>query len=242
MVAGAIHMCGAFGGVMSGPTRNNRAGMFENARIRNTLVKPYLDRRGVDRLGQYPLPDIQHLSIPIDLRARVIKVMLDQGYTQGPWFYKGAKMCLVWPVWHYAFPDAKWVIVRRNTDDIVDSCLRTSFMRAFTRPENRKAVGAKSERDGWLWWVKQHETRFVEMITTGLDVKVVWPERMVQGDYRQAVEVIKWCGLEWNSDVLGFIDPKLWHSRRKADVKGRVPLPQTPQLGRAVTNGIPDHG
>lgn len=215
LVAGAINICGAFGGDMSGPNRNNRKGMFENASIRNNMVKPYLRELGVDPMGQYPLPDVKTLPIPNSWRIRVIDTMTVEGHTGGPWFYKGAKMCLMWPVWHYAFPMAKWVIVRRRTGDIINSCLRTGFMRAFSKPWVQRAVGVDNEADGWKWWVHQHEKRFVEMITKGLNVKVVWPERMVHGDYQQMMELIEWLGLSWSTEVMSFVDPKLWKARRK---------------------------
>jgi hypothetical protein len=169
----------------------------------------------VDKLGQCPLPNIEKLFIPTDWKSRVEQVMLAQGYQDGPWFYKGAKMCLTWPVWHYAFPNAKWIIVRRKTSDIINSCLRTSFMRAFSIPDIQKKVGANTEKEGWLWWVHQHEQRFIEMMTEGLNCKIVWPDRMVRGDYQQMMETIDWLGLKWNSEVLNFIDPKLWHARNK---------------------------
>jgi hypothetical protein len=215
MVAGAINLCGAFGGIMRGPNSNNAKGMFENAKIVNTITKPYLRELGLDPLGQYPLPDINNLPIPTDWRKRVEQVFIDEGYQSGPIFYKGAKMCLFWPIWHYAFPKSKWVIVRRRTGDIVLSCLKTGFMRAFQNRNFQKAVGVSNERDGWVWWVQQHLARFREMIDEGLNCKIVWPERMVDGDYSQIVETIEWLGLRWNSEVLNFIDEKLWKVRRK---------------------------
>jgi hypothetical protein len=141
--------------------------------------------------------------------------MRDEGYKGGPWMYKGAKMCLFWPVWDYAFPKAKWIIVRRRTGDIVQSCLKTNFMRAFRHPAFQRAVGVNNEAEGWLWWVHQHLDRFREMMDDGLNIKVIWPERMVDGDYEQLMETIEWLGLKWNSEVLNFIDPKLWKARRK---------------------------
>jgi len=215
MVAGIINLCGAFGGVMSPPNKNNRKGMFENVKIRDTIVKPYLRSIGVDPLGQYPLPDVNSLIIPRDWKKRVEGIMMEEGYSGGPWMYKGAKSCLMWPIWHYAFPNAKWIIVRRRTGDIIQSCLNTNFMRAFGREVFRRAVGVKTEVDGWKWWVHQHEKRFVEMITEGLNVKVVWPQRMVNGDYSQIYETIDWLGLKWNSEILNFIDPLLYKSRVK---------------------------
>ena len=215
MVAGAINICGAFGGNMRGPNKNNEKGMFENARIVQNLTKPYLRGIGVDQFGQYPLPNIHNLLIPSNWRRRVEQVMIEEGYKEGPWFYKGAKMCLTWPIWNFAFQDAKWIIVRRRTGDIVTSCMKTDFMRAFRNPKYQREVGADNEREGWLWWVHQHEKRFVEMIETGLNVKMIWPERMVYGDYKQIMEMVDWLGLEWKSEVLSFVDPKLWKARRR---------------------------
>lgn len=215
MVAGVINLCGAFGGNMSGPNKNNEKGMFENVHIRNQILKPYLRKLGVDALGQYPLPDVTKLSIPSDWQSRIERVIRDEGYSGGSWMYKGAKACLTWPVWNYAFPNAKWIIVRRRTGDIVSSCIKTNFMRAFQRKQFQQAVDVTNERDGWLWWVHQHEKRFVEMINEGLNCKIIWPERMVHGDYTQIYEMVEWLGLEWKSEVLNFIDPKLWHSRQK---------------------------
>jgi hypothetical protein len=133
--------------------------------------------------------------------------------------YKGAKMCLHWPVWNYAFPKAKWIIVRRKTSDIINSCTRTKFMRAFVNQGNQRAVGAKDEHDGWLWWVHEHEKRFVEMIQEGLNVKVIWPQRMVDGDYSEIKEMLEWLGLEWTSEVTEFMEPKLWHARQNKKLK-----------------------
>lgn len=215
MVAGAINLCNAFGGKMSGPNQHNAKGMFENSHIRDQLVKPYLRGLGVDPKGQYPLPDVNNLPMPRQWREQVENVMKAEGYKEGKWMYKGAKMCLFWPVWHAAFPNAKWVIVRRRTGGIVRSCMRTGFMNAFSNTAKQRAVGASSEEDGWKWWVRQHEQRFVEMIQEGMNVKVVWPHRMIAGDYSQLKETIEWLGLEWNPKVMEFIEPKLYNSRKK---------------------------
>ena len=216
LIAGAINSCGAYGGKMSGPNKNNAKGMFENVKIRNDVLKPYLREMGFDPMGQYPLPIINKLSIPVNWKDRVESIIKQDGYIKGSWMYKGAKMCLTWPIWSHAFPDAKWVIVRRKSEDIADSCMRTHFMRAFGNPANQTAVGVKSAHDGWLWWAQKHLERFREMQDAGLNVKVIWPERMVSGDYTQIMDTIEWLGLKWNSQVVAsFIDPKLWHARNK---------------------------
>jgi hypothetical protein len=125
----------------------------------------------------------------------------------------------MWPAWHYAFPNAKWVLVRRRTGDIIQSCEKTAYMRAFKNAANREAVGTQTEDEGWRWWVHENEKRFVEMMNEGVNVKVIWPERMVHGDYQQLYDTLDWLGLKWTSDILNFIDPLLWSSRKK---EGRV--------------------
>jgi hypothetical protein len=89
-------------------------------------------------------------------------------------------------------------------------------MSAFKDPEVRQAVGVENERDGWLWWVHQHEKRFVEMIEQGLNCKVIWPERMMSGDYEQVYEMLDWVGLPWRSDVLAMVD-NLFDKSRKGE-------------------------
>lgn len=223
MVAGIINICGAYGGNMSGPNRNNAKGMFENANIRNNVVKPYFRSIKADPLGQYPLPDIVKVmnhavnkNFVSDWRHKVEHTFINEGYVDGPWMYKGAKMALHWPVWHEAFPTAKWVIVRRKTGDIINSCQRTGFMRAFNNQPNQRAVGASNEKEGWLWWVHQHLDSFLDMVHGKLDIQIVWPDRMVDGHYEQIEELIEWLGLEWKEDeVKSFIEPKLWKSKQK---------------------------
>lgn len=222
LIAGILNICGAFGGNMS--TNKSKAmnsnsatkAMYENSRIRNEIVKPYLQNMNVDPKGQYPLPDPDNLVIPRDWAERVENVLFAEGYDgKSQVFYKGAKMCLIHPVWSYAFPNAKWIIVRRRTGDIINSCMNTGFMNAYAREDVQKAVGVENERDGWLWWIHQHEKRFREMIESGLNCKVVWPERAVNGDYAQLMEMIDWVNLEWDSKVFDYLEPRLFHSRQK---------------------------
>jgi hypothetical protein len=214
MVAGVINICGAFSGTMSGANKLNGRGVCENDKIHDEIVAPYLKELGVDVFCQYPLPNTEKLNIPANWNKRVLNALREDGYKGGPWMYKSSKSCLLWPIWHYAFPNAKWLIVRRRTGDIIRSCQRTNFMSAFKSEDNQKMVYCKSEQDGWKWWIHQQELRFVSMIEGGLNVKIVWPERMVSGDYSQLYEAVLWCNLSWKSEVFNFIDPKLGHARK----------------------------
>jgi hypothetical protein len=144
--------------------------------------------------------------------------LIQQGLKQNePWMFKSSTNCQIWPVWNYAFPNAKWIIVRRRTDDIVSSCMKTAYMSAFKDKSNQKLVGVSTEEEGWLWWVHQHEKLFVEMIESGLNCKIIWPEHMANGDYSQISEMLEWLGLKWDDSIIKIIDPLLWNSKQKGN-------------------------
>lgn len=210
MIAGVINRCGAFGGTMS-----NVRGMNENDAIKEVLEKPYLAGIEADEMGQYPFPLSENIILPQTWGSDVMNIMEGEGYKGGEWFYKSSRATLLWQVWNDAFPKAKWVIVRRRTGDIIESCLKTGYMKAFKDVKIREKINVKSEADGWLWWVHQYEQRFVEMISTGLDCKVVYPERLVYHDYSQLYEMLDWLRLEWSYKIFNYIDPLFETSRRK---------------------------
>ena len=208
MTAGIFNICGAWGGKLTGPTPYNRKGQFENVVIRNGLIKEILKNMGLDPMAQDPLPktsDFQLFStLAIEnFRIAVLRIIRSQGYREGRWFYKGAKMCLMWPLWHRAFPEAKWIVVRRKKEDIVNSCLRTSFMRAFHNAE------------GWGKWVDHHIECFLEMAAHGLDIDYIWPVNMIGRDLSEAKKIIECMGLTFDEEkILEFIEPALWSGKK----------------------------
>lgn len=207
MTAGIIDICGAQGGETCGATRWNQKGMFENTAIRKG-VKQYLKDQGYCELGQNPLPEIPFNLEPWDnLRGFVSNAVRGQGIdTDHAWYYKGAKMTLMYPIWRDAFPQATWVIVRRKKEDIVNSCMKTSFMRKYTSPA------------GWGEWVEHHKRCFAHM-RKELNTIEVWPSKFVNGDLDEIHSAILKLGLTWNeetkSKVLDFIEPALFSQKRK---------------------------
>lgn len=204
MTAGVINICGAWGGKLAGPTPSNKKGMFENREVVNTMMKPCLSALGYDPMGQDPLPtdvEVFRRGDASKWRDSFHQIMHSQGYDgKQRLFYKGAKMALMWPLWHRAFPKANWIIVRRLDEDIVNSCMKTNFMRAFR------------ETAGWHGWVDEHKKRFEEMKREGLNIMEVWPQMMVLGDFKEIQYVVNELGLEWKEkEVVEFISPKLWN-------------------------------
>ena len=194
ITAGILHLCGAYGGVMDKRHRNEEV---------HKLVREYLKHNDVS--------DLENIHVPAGWCHKVDKIM----DTDKTWFVNSTEAALMWPVWAAAYPNAKWVIVRRKTGDIIQSCIKTAHMSLMKCEKTREEIGVKDEADGWLWLVHEYEKRFVEMITAGLDVKVMWPQRMVFGDFQQVHQLLAWTGLRWTSEVLGYVDEKLEHTRIK---------------------------
>lgn len=207
LIARILKICGANVG------RHNP--MFENLSIKKEIETYYAQIINCDKntvIGQFPMPVVVDLMIPNGWKEKIDKIRKIEGL-HGTWMYKSSKLAQTWPLWYYAYSNAKWIIVRRRTGDIVQSCIKTAHMRAFKNEANRSQIGVINEWDAWIWWVREHEKRFVEMIQAGVNCKVVWPERMVDGDYQQIQEMLEWVGLPWKNEVISIIDPLLWKSR-----------------------------
>jgi hypothetical protein len=192
IIAKIIKHCGAFTGTSTE--------MLENIEVKGLMDK-YYELLGADTRGQYPLPDTKKLIIPTNWKSKTEECL--QEWKGEPWMLKGSRLCQIWPVWHYAFPNAKWIIVRRRTPDIVESCLKTGYMKAY------------KDKEGWTGWVHEHIKLFNEMIEAGIVCKEVWPERMAMGDYNQIKEVVEWSGLTWDNDVIDMVTPLMWNSLQR---------------------------
>jgi hypothetical protein len=211
VIAKIIRGCGAHTGNTS-KTMVNRA--------ISGLMDDYYKSIGADSAGQYPLPNIDELPIHMNWRKKIIDACVNDNIPDnGIWLLKSHRLCQTWPLWNFAFPEAKWIIVRRRTGDIIQSCKHTHWMEAYARQDVQKAVNVATEADGWLWWVQQHEKLFVNMITAGLDCKVIWPHRMVNGDFEQIHEMLHWIGLKWKSKIITEVDEMLHKSRMKDENK-----------------------
>jgi hypothetical protein len=162
----------------------------EHAGVQRDLLKPLLRKAGADPFGQWPLPSINDLPAAPNLRRDTLAAL-------GPAdTYKDAKLCLTWPCWHHAFPDARWIIVRRSAQGIIGSCLRTPFMKAY------------GNADGWQRWLDHHLAAFNAMRSAGLDVVEVWPDPANPESFRPAVEH---AGLTFDANkAAACVDPEKW--------------------------------
>jgi hypothetical protein len=198
LIARILDACGVHSGYCNG--------MFEHVTITEF---------NNDYLKNFPFnfPKTEDINIPIKWKGAVEGVLTVEQALDKPWMIKSGTLTRMWPIWNYAYPDAKWLIIRRRTGDVIQSCLKTGYMRTFKIESNLESLGFIREEEGWLWWIHEYEKKFIEMMQAGLNCRVIWPERMVTGNYQQIYETIEWLGLKWNNDIPKVIDPLLNKSR-----------------------------
>ena len=205
LTAGILHACGADGGDMVGKSPYNPRGFFENRRFRESIEKPLLMALGADPLGQNPLPPIgvsddeKFVEVTVnEIKSRVANATLDQGMHE-PWFYKGAKLTLTWEYWHLAFPDAKWIVTQRPTEDIVNSCMRTQFMSKRNSP------------NAWRDWVENHLERHECMSRRIPQIRFVDTPTIANGDMEYIKAMVDFAGLQFNEQkVQEFVNPEFF--------------------------------
>lgn len=124
-------------GVQCGITKEgdeyNPNGYFENLQIRELVIR-HLHKNDVDKLGKRYQPiNLDFSQEEAELfRNNVIASMKSQGVDiSKPWLFKDPKIALVWKLFAQAFPNAKWVLLHRRVDDILNSFRRAKFMDAY---------------------------------------------------------------------------------------------------------------
>jgi len=204
MAAMLLNKCGAWVGTTEQGRKENPLGFYENNWIRDGFTKPVLCSFGFDPLGIEPLPEVRFdaQGLAVNMREHLVpRLLSNDNYVGGsPWLYKDAKLALMWRLWHGAFPRARWVIVKRDREEIIESCMRTGFM-------NEVAI---RDKQFWTQWVDEYLDR-IEDLKCEVDYVEVNSGELVQGNLTTLEEAVKFCGLAWNpTNIQGVIHPEYW--------------------------------
>jgi len=193
IIASAFHKCGAqVGNIVTS------RGLFENKELQDNIFNPILKQLQADIEGQFPLPNplyVDYLRAEELLRNIQVWAVHQIIDIEQAWMIKDHRLILLWQVFHKAFPEAHWIIVRRDSAAILESCIKTGYMTAFDNRSMVDAVGVDSMVDGWKWWIEQYIERFNMMDLAGLDTHYIWPEKKDILE-RQLEELLQLVGLE----------------------------------------------
>jgi hypothetical protein len=206
MVAGLLGVSGLWLGHTVPGGQENIRGFFENVILRERVQKEILRQGRFDPLGVRQLPPPAWHPAIKNLRAVVAAAVGAQQYDgRQTWGFKDAKLTLTWRVWHEHFPRARWIVVRRSSDEIIASCLRTSFMKQHSGDPAfwQQFVADYLERLGAL----QREVGWSRVIAAG-DVAV--------GRFDALEQLVRDLGLTWRPEAMhAFIAPEHWNAPRQ---------------------------
>ncbi len=205
LTAGLLSLCGAWTGTTVEGTKDNIKGFFEHVGLRETVNKGLLIDLKCDPLGVRNLPPTEGLPPVPDFKEVVSNIVLADGYDgKQPWLFKDAKMLLLFPYYKEHFPNATWVIVKRKREDVIDSCLRTGFMRQHTE-----------DLAYWDAWAQEYERRIELLKESGVKYHEIWASDLFNSERREVLrKLVKKLKLKWNENkVQDFIEPKVWHEK-----------------------------
>ena len=203
MIAGALGICGAWTGSTVPGIPENPKGFFEHNIIRQFITKKILTNMRCDPLGIMELP-------PVDLQGNMPKLIEfiqeaieKDGYKHDmPWLYKDAKLTLLWPIYKNTFPQATWVIVKRDEEGFINSCLNTYFMKQHSE-----------DREFWKKLAEEYRIRLENLKNSGANVLEISSPDIISGDFTQLEVLISRLGLNYREKELKeFISPAYWHS------------------------------
>lgn len=203
MIAGSLKICGAWlGETVPGGGVENPDGFFENIFLREAVNKQILAASGSDPMGVQTLPYFDELPKIHQLDKTIYNHLLEEGYDfQRPWAFKEPKLTLLWPSFAEVFPQAHWIIVRRPTDQIVSSCLNTSFMKRQNQ-----------DPDFWYKWADAYLLRIDALKQTLSNWSEIWSQDVIDGQLDGLKNLVLKLNLRWRThEVRAFIKPQYWH-------------------------------
>ena len=204
LIAGALERCGAWlGRTVPGTGSENPKGFFEHIMLREYINKKILLNLRCDELGVQTMPDLGNLPDMPNISKLIKQIIRAEGYKENRrWLFKDAKLILLWPIYKKAFPNAQWIIVRRNEEDIIRSCLRTFFMAQHSK-----------EHAFWKRWADEYLFRLEKLKESGVWWREIWPHDLVRGDLSVLSQIVHDLELQWNEpEVANFISPAHWHA------------------------------
>lgn len=199
LVGFMLNQVGVWGGEMKigdseYPVKYNPYGYFENIAINKILID-YLRTNDTMNMGKR----FQPLNLDADYEEFDKKVIasLSGKNEKQPWFYKNVKSVFCWRLWDKYFPEATWVIVKRNRDDILKSIKRTSFMDAYNTDEE------------WRLYLDKLDS-IVNTIQVKCRFFVIDIDKIFRGDLWEFKLIISLIGLTYSDKMLGCIDKNCW--------------------------------
>lgn len=186
-----LELSGMFVGEVLGATPANPQKQMEQREIIDKIQKVHLKKFKFDPMGQKPLPPIKWYEPDPKRKERTLSIMKKHGLENDTiWGFKDSKASLDWRCWNAAFPNAVWIVTERIDKDVIDSCLRTSFMKKY------------SDSEGWQYWIDEHKKRFEDMFFYLERIYKLNTDDVVAYKFDELERIIKDVGLNWDYEKI----------------------------------------
>ena len=201
MTAAVFHANGAFGGRMRSTFNLDRC-PFESMVVSDLLNKQ-CSHIGIDPSVHGQLPkEVVDFNLSW-LTGWLTREFSYQGLKEQVWFVKNSKLLFFWRMWNNAFPNARWILVRRDPKEVATACVRTYTMTGRTQYEE------------WLEWAEWYGRQMDEVKSVVGRSFEVWPEKMFKRDFKEIRTAVESCGLEWNQLVVDQLLDSKTHKRER---------------------------
>ncbi len=197
MVSLILREHGVFFGFTPPPTKGHPvAGIMENALL-NVFLRGMLVGLSGDHQGQSRLPT--NLPPMPALNGAVRNILIrDNWDRKSAWGFKDVKLAWVWSRWHEAFPDAVWIVVRRDRDDCFASIKNAGFDFIL------------KTRDEWEFWFDEMDRRIEQMPMKLIHVDC---DDVMAGDFEPIAAALDRVGLAFDEKTAtACLEPGAWKS------------------------------
>jgi len=190
----------------------NRA--MEHIEIHNRVISPFLSFNKMDPNGQFPIPFFRPEWVT-EKAISLFRHKIGTYLMPYPFAYKDSRLLLIHPVIDMAFPGARWIIIRRDVEDIVQSCEKTGYMTAFADAGIREQIGVATEKEGWEWWHGKYEYMLNELKNAGVCYNEIWPTKLARKEYTEIKNVCEMLGLKWDIKQVRHLLKKLKEEKQQ---------------------------
>lgn len=179
------------------PVKYNPYGYFENIAITEVLVD-YLKKNDTANLEKRFQPVNLDADDP-EFYKKITKCLEGKDDNQ-KWFYKNVKNAFCWRLWDKYFPDATWLIVKRNREDILRSIKKTSFMDAYSLVAE------------WELYLDKIYS-LIKMICTARRFFILDIDKVMRGELWELKLILELMEIKYSDNLLECIDKKYWNRK-----------------------------
>ena len=222
LVAAILHHGGAWVGNCRDTDAGDPTGSWQNRQISERLIQPVMSNLKCDPFSAPSLPSTVFADRPHIIRSSVRgmgdalrAIVSSEGYDGScPWLYQDPNLLLLWPNFIDPFPEARWIIVRRDLDRFVESCMETGHL---ARRSTDEAI--------WLDLGAEYLQRIDGLRDYNGGARELWIDELFVSGPSAALPIHEHLDLQWKPDLIADLTDRAgWPHQAPRKAAGGKPL------------------